>query len=110
MSMMVAELNDENFEQSVVKSTVPVLVDFWAEWCTPCRMVAPVLEKLAAHYGNDLVIGKLNVDAAQATATKYGVRSIPTLLFFKDGKPMRQFVGFQPEKELRQKLDAALGK
>ncbi|MDO8472650.1 MAG: thioredoxin [Dehalococcoidia bacterium] len=104
----IIELNDDNFEGSVIKSSVPVLVDFWAEWCTPCRMVAPILETISAQYADKLVVGKLNVDAGQKTATKFGVRSIPTLLFFKDGKPMRQFVGFMAEKELKKNLDAAL--
>jgi len=85
-----------------------VLVDFWAEWCTPCRMVSPIIESLATHYGDKLTMGKLNVDKGRKVATQYGVRSIPTLLLFKDGKPMRQFVGFMSEKELKKNLDTAL--
>jgi len=102
------ELTDENFEQSVLKSKVPVLVDFWAEWCTPCRMVAPILENLSSQYGDRLAFGKLNVDSGRKTATQFGIQSIPTLLFFKEGKPVRQFVGFMPEKELKRNLDTAL--
>ena len=104
----IIELTDENFEQSVLKSKVPLLVDFWAEWCTPCRMVAPMLENLSSQYGDKLAFGKLNVDSGRKTASQFGIRSIPTLLFFKEGKPMRQFVGFMPEKELKRNLDTAL--
>ncbi len=103
------EFTDANFEQQVLKAKTPVLVDFWAEWCQPCRMVAPVLEALAPQYSGRLIIGKLNVDTAGDTARRYGIRSIPTLLIFKDGKPMRQFVGFQSEKELKKNLDAIVG-
>lgn len=102
------ELSDDNFERVVVKSAVPVLVDFWAEWCMPCRMMTPILEGLADQYDDRVVFGKLNVDNGRKTATQYGIRSIPTLLLFKNGKPMRQFVGFMSEKELKRKLDTAL--
>ncbi|MEW6033535.1 MAG: thioredoxin [Chloroflexota bacterium] len=101
------ELNDDNFEHAVLKSAVPVLVDFWAEWCSPCRMMTPILENLAKQY-DGVVFGKLNVDSGRKTATQYSIRSIPALLLFKDGKPMRQFVGFMSEKELNRKLEAAL--
>lgn len=104
----VIELTEETFQQVVLDSKTPVLVDFWAEWCTPCRMVSPIIESLALHYGETLVMGKLNVDQGRKVATQYGVRSIPTLLLFKDGKPMRQFVGFMSEKELKKNLDSAL--
>lgn len=104
----ITELTDDNFDTTVLKSATPVLVDFWAEWCTPCRMVAPILENLSAQYGDKLAFGKLNVDRGRKTATTFGVRSIPTLLLFKDGKPMRQFVGFMSEKELKKNLDSAL--
>ncbi|MBI2957825.1 MAG: thioredoxin [Chloroflexi bacterium] len=107
MAKMI-ELSDDNFESAVLKSKTPVLVDFWAEWCTPCRMVAPILENLSTQYGDRLAFGKMNVDAGRKTATQYGVQSIPTMLFFKDGKPMRQFRGFMSEKELKKNLDAAL--
>ncbi len=104
----IIELNDDNFDQTVLKSKVPILVDFWAEWCTPCRMVGPILENLSSQYGDKLAFGKINVDNGRKTATQFGVRSIPTLLFFKDGKPMKQFVGFMSEKDLKKNLDAAL--
>lgn len=104
----VIELTDDNFEQSVMKAKGPILVDFWAEWCQPCRMVGPVIEKLATQYDGKIAFGKLNVDSGGKTATQFGVRSIPTLLLFKDGKPMKQFVGYQSEKDLKKNLDAAL--
>lgn len=108
MAKQIIELTDENFEKTVLKAEGPVLVDFWAEWCQPCRMVAPILESISVQYADKLTVGKLNVDNGPKTATQFGVRSIPTLLFFKDGKPMKQFVGFMSEKELKKNLDAAL--
>jgi len=104
----VIELNDDNFEQMVLKSSLPVLVDFCAERCTPCRMLAPIVEKLAGEYDGRITFSKLNVEQGRNAATRYGVRSIPTLLFFSGGKPMRQFVGFTSEKDLKRNLDEAL--
>ncbi len=104
----VKEVTDANFEQDVLKSSTPVLVDFWAEWCAPCRMVAPVVEKLAGEYNGRVIFCKLDLEKGRNTATQYGIRSIPTLLFFKDGKPMRQIVGFTSEKDLKKNLDEAL--
>lgn len=104
---MALELNEENFEAEVLKSDKPVLVDFWAEWCGPCKMIAPLIDELSAEMGDAAVIGKVEVDKAQALAAKYGVRSIPFLLFFKDGEVKDQIVGANVTKEsLKEKLQA----
>lgn len=101
-------LTDENFTAEVLESQVPVLVDFWAVWCGPCRMVAPVVEALATEYKGRAKVGKLDVDAAQKIAMDYGIRSIPTLLIFKDGKVAGQVIGAVPKKQIAEKLDAVL--
>lgn len=101
-------LTDENFAKEVLESSVPVLVDFWAVWCGPCRMVAPVVEALAAEYAGRAKVAKLDVDSAQKTATEYGIRSIPTLLIFKGGKVADQVIGAVPKKQIVEKLDAVL--
>ncbi len=101
-------LTDENFATEVLESKVPVLVDFWAVWCGPCRMVAPVVEALAAEYEGRAKVAKLDVDSAQKTASEYGIRSIPTLLIFKAGKVADQVIGAVPKKQIVEKLDAAL--
>jgi thioredoxin 1 len=102
------EVNDDNFEQMVLKSKTPVLVDFWAAWCGPCRMVAPVVEELAGEYDGKVHMVKLNVDENPKTASQYGIMSIPTLLIFKDGAPVSNIVGFRPKAELKRSLDAVL--
>ena len=102
------EVDDTSFDQVVLKSTIPVLVDFWAPWCGPCRMVSPIVEELAEEYGDKASFAKVNVDENQKMAARYGIRSIPTLLFFKEGKPMHQVIGFSPKKELKRQLDALL--
>jgi len=86
-------LNDENFEEEVLNSEVPVLVDFWADWCAPCLMVAPIIEEISRKYAGRLKVGKLNVDESPLLSAKYGIRSIPTFIFFKDGKVFDQTVG-----------------
>ena len=101
-------VSDSTFDQVVLKSQVPVLVDFWAPWCGPCRAIAPIVEELAEEYGGRVAVGKLNVDENAQTPAKYGVQSIPTLLLFKGGKPVQQLVGLKGKKELKQVLDAAL--
>ena len=101
-------LPDETFQSEVIESSVPVLVDFWATWCGPCRMVAPIIEELADEYEGRAKIGKVDVDSEQKIASDFGIRSIPTLLIFKDGKLADQIVGAVPKKALVDKLEAAL--
>lgn len=101
-------LTDDNFTKEVLESSLPVLVDFWAVWCGPCRMVAPVVEALATEYQGRAKVAKLDVDSAQKTASDYGIRSIPTLLIFKGGKVADQVIGAVPKKQIVEKLDAVL--
>ena len=108
MSENTETLTDGNFDDSVLKSSVPVLVDFWAEWCGPCRMIAPTVEELATDYGDKVTIGKLNVDDNPNTATQFGVRSIPTLLLFKGGEVVESVVGLTDKTRLQALLDKHL--
>jgi thioredoxin 1 len=108
MSKPIA-VTDADFEQKVLKSKKPVLVDFWAAWCRPCLMAAPVLEELAGEYADKLTIAKLDVDQNAKTAAQYNIMAIPNLIIFKDGKPVSQIVGYKPKDELKRSLDAALG-
>lgn len=105
----VVTLSSSNFEQEVGKSTTPVLVDFWAEWCGPCKMIAPVLDEIAEEKAGKVKIGKVNVDENQELAAKYGIRAIPTLLLFKGGQVQEQMVGMIGKKDLEKKLAAHLG-
>jgi thioredoxin 1 len=105
----VAEFTDANFQEEVLHSAEPVLVDFWAPWCGPCRMIAPVVEELASEYGGSVKVGKLNIDDSPSAAASYGVSSIPTLMVFKGGDVIDRFVGVQPKAKLQQALDAAKG-
>jgi len=102
------EVNDSSFDQMVLQSKTPVLVDFWAAWCGPCRMVAPLVEELAGEYEGKVAMVKLNVDENPQIASQYGIMSIPTLLIFKDGAPVSNIVGFRPKAELQRSLDAVL--
>ena len=102
------EVTDSTFDEMVISADTPVLVDFWAEWCGPCKMIAPVLEELATELDGKLTIGKLDVDENQSTAMAYGVFSIPTLLLFKDGEPVERIVGFQPKPQLLGKIQGHL--
>lgn len=103
---MSIKLNNENFESVVLNSDKPVLVDFWATWCGPCKMIAPVIEELAEEYEGKMVVAKLDVDQAAAIAVKYGVMSIPTLLVFENGEVVKHTVGFQTKDRLKSWLDA----
>jgi len=108
--MPLVHLTDTTFEQEVLKSALPVIVDFWAGWCGPCRMVAPLFEELSVEYAGRLKFGKVDVDANPATSAEYGIRSIPALLVFKQGKVIDTIIGAMPKAALAQKIDAALAR
>ncbi|MGY5354152.1 thioredoxin [Wenyingzhuangia sp. IMCC45467] len=105
---MALEITDATFEEVVLKSDKPVLVDFWAAWCGPCRMVAPIIDELTEEYDGKAVIGKVDVDANQEFAAKYGVRNIPTVLVFKGGEVVDKQVGVAPKATYASKIDAAI--
>jgi thioredoxin 1 len=105
---MALEVNDGNFEEIVVKSDKPVLVDFWAEWCGPCRMVAPIIEEISHEFEGKAIVVKCDVDSSPAVAAKYGIRNIPTILFFKDGKIADKQVGAVPKANFVTKLTALI--
>ena len=102
------EVTEANWDDKVLNSDVPVLVDFWAEWCGPCKMIAPSVHDMAVEYDGQLSVGKLDVDADPNIAMKYGVRSIPALIFFKDGQPVDQIIGAVPKGVLKKKIDSVL--
>ncbi|MGH7951786.1 MAG: thioredoxin TrxA [Limisphaerales bacterium] len=104
-SPLIITLTQENFEQQVLQSPVPILVDFWAEWCGPCKMIAPLLDELADEYDGKVKIGKVNSDEQQTIAAKYGIRAIPTLLLFKNGEVVDQIVGARSKRDLKTSLD-----
>lgn len=106
--MKPMEFTDQNFSTEVLQSDKPVMIDFWAVWCGPCKMIAPFIEELAIEYEGKAKVGKLDVDNNQETAIKYGVRSIPTVLIFKGGKVVDTIIGAVPKVQLKQKLEAAL--
>lgn len=106
---MALVFTDANFDELVLKSDKPVLVDLWAEWCGPCRMIGPLVEQLHHEYEGKAVIGKLNVDENAAVTTKYSIRNIPTILFFKNGELVDKVVGSVPKNQLATKIDALLG-
>ena len=105
---MVKEVSDQNFEDEVIKSTLPVLVDLWAPWCRPCLMVAPVIDKLAEKYNGKVKFCRLNIDDNPQTAARYGIMSIPTLMFFKSGKVVDTVIGAVPERALEPKIEGLL--
>ena len=105
---MALEITDANFEELVMNSDKPVLVDFWAEWCGPCRMIGPIIEEMSAEYEGKAIIGKVNVDQNPGVSAKFGVRNIPTILFIKGGEIADKSVGAVPKAQLASKLDAIL--
>jgi thioredoxin 1 len=102
------EIEEAKFDEMVLKAKTPVLVDFWAPWCGPCRMVSPIVDELAGEYGDKVGFYKVNVDNNPSVASRYGIMSIPTLILFKDGKPITNIVGYRPKEELKKNLDTAL--
>ena len=103
------EITDSNFQEEVLDSDVPVLIDFWADWCQPCKMIAPAVHDMAVDYDGQLKVAKLDVDNSPNTAMQYGVRSSPALIFFKGGQPVDQIVGAVPKGALKKKVDSVLG-
>ncbi len=103
---MALEVNDSNFEEVVIKSDIPVLVDFWAEWCGPCRMISPIIEEIGEQYKGKALVVKCDVDSSPNVAAKYGIRNIPTVLFFKEGKIADKQVGAVPKNSFLTKLNA----
>jgi thioredoxin 1 len=108
MNENVKELTDTNFEAEVIKSTTPVLVDFWAEWCGPCKMLTPTIEKLANDYVGKVKVGKVDTDSNRDISMKYGISAIPTVILFKNGQVAQKFVGLRGEKDFKEALDAAV--
>ena len=104
---MALEFTDQNFEE-IIKTDKPIVVDFWAEWCGPCRMVGPIIEELAAEYGDTAVIGKVNVDDNPGLSSQFGIRNIPTVLYIKNGNVSDKQVGAAPKSTLKAKLDALI--
>lgn len=105
---MALEFTDANFDEQVLQSDKPVIVDFWAEWCGPCRMVGPIVEEIGTDYEGKVVVGKVDVDNNPGTAAKFGIRNIPTILFFKDGQIVDKQVGAVPKQVLVKKLEAQM--
>lgn len=105
----IVEVTDANFDRDVLKSETPVLVDFWAAWCGPCRAIAPIVEELATEYAGKVIIGKMDVDRNNATPMRYNVRGIPTLLLFKGGQVQEQIVGYVPKDQIQKRLDKHVG-
>jgi len=102
----VKEFNDQNFETEVLKSATPVLVDFWAEWCMPCRMLAPTIDKIAKDYAGKVKVGKVDTDSNRDVSIKYGINAIPTVILFKNGQVAQKFVGLRQEKDFKEVLDS----
>jgi thioredoxin 1 len=110
MSDKVKQVTDANFQQEVLESKVPVVIDFWAPWCGPCKMVAPIVEQLAEEYAGKVVFAKMNTDENPDTPIKLGIRGIPTLILYVNGKEAERMVGFAPKPVLKSKIDGALAK
>jgi len=105
MADNVLEITDQNFENEVLKSSTPVLLDFWAEWCLPCRMLAPTIEKLAKDYAGKIKVGKVDTEVNRDIAFKYSISAIPTVILFKDGQVAQKFVGLRQERDFKEALD-----
>ena len=106
--MATLKITDENFDTEVLKSSKPIVVDFWAEWCGPCKMLTPTIDELATKYDGNVVVGKLNVDHHPTIATEYGIRSIPSLLFFKEGKVQNQIMGAVSKEEIEAAIETLI--
>ena len=109
MSTADKTFTDQNFEDEVIKSDIPVLVDFWAPWCAPCRIVSPIIEELAKEYEGKLKVGKVNVDENPNSASRFGIMSIPSVLVFKNGEPIKTMVGAQSKENFKKGIEEALG-
>jgi thioredoxin 1 len=107
--MSLTAFNDENFQTEVIDSALPVMVDFYATWCGPCKALTPIVEKLAGDYEGKIKVGKLNIDEAPQTPGQYAVRAVPTIVFFKGGQAVDQMVGLKKESELRDRIDSLIG-
>jgi thioredoxin 1 len=108
MSEDIKSVDQDSFQKNVLDAAMPVLVDFWAPWCGPCKMVAPIIDELSKEYSGKVEFAKVNVDDSPFLASNYGIMSIPTILIFKDGKPAEQVVGFRPKDDLKKLLDTVL--
>ena len=104
----VVTVDDATFDETVLKASIPMLVDFWAPWCAPCKAIAPILDELALEYEGKVGLARLNVDEAPINASKYGISAIPTMLLFQQGQPVGQIVGFRPKAQIKKALDEVL--